>query len=312
MTQNQIFPDGTALDLIGAVPETTVVTFPRGATRGESPVVGAVLAGGRLGIVTEATPFHPVDHRWPDHPADLGVITIGGAEYPVVDCVIGAGPDDADVCLLGIDIPVRAGEPGWTWLVVHLVEAPDAAVADLVGRTATLAVNEARRAGLSAGHTACELVTLAVNRAMADRWRKEFPPDPLGNPDFDKAAITRSRIYVGGSRDEYRLGRSLRKKGFVTDGLADDLDVLAARITRQMTAWAEAAAPVSIGADGPGLTDFRTWRCSLPEGEVVVPCGGTHVRNTAELGAVSVRLELDEAGSELAMMTTLTPAEAAV
>jgi thioesterase domain-containing protein/Ser-tRNA(Ala) deacylase AlaX len=311
MTQSLTFADGTASNLIGAVSGTTVVTFPSGATRGESPVVGAVLTGGLLGLVTGATPFHPVDHRWPDHPADTGVITIDGATYPVVDCVLGAKPDGADVCLLGTDIPVRAGEPGWTWLVVHLVEAPDVAAADLVGRTATLAVDEARRAGLSAGHTACELVTLAVNQAMADRWRKEFPLDPLGSPDFDKAAITTSRIHVWGSRDEYRLGKSLRKKGFVTEGLADDLDALAARITQQMTAWVTAAAPVSIGVDGPGLTEFRTWRCSLPEGAVVVPCGGTHVRNTAELGAVTVRLELDGTSAELAMITTVAPAGAA-
>jgi alanyl-tRNA synthetase len=298
---------GQAVKLSGAVAGPTLVSYPSGSVRGTSPVIAAVpVPGERIGIITERTPFHPVDHMWPDQPADLGTIIIDGAAFAVVDCVLGASPEGSGECLLGTDIPVRRGAEGWIWFVVHVAQGPAVSPDELVGKNTELRPDPERRAGLSSGHTACELVTLAVNRVFGDWWSKPAETDPLGSPNFDRLAITSSRIGLYRARDEYRLGKSLRKKGFAADRLTADLDAAAAAISTVMNDWVTAAAPVSVVADGPELTAFRTWRCALPEAQVVVPCGGTHVNSTADLGPVTVSLALDSTGTALTMLTTTT------
>ncbi|GAA2306775.1 hypothetical protein GCM10010149_65740 [Nonomuraea roseoviolacea subsp. roseoviolacea] len=250
--------------------------------------------GERHGLVVSETPFHPLDHTWPDQPADRG--TIGG--LPVVDCVTGAWSDGE--IHLGADIPARRGAEGWQWLVVHVTDAPLP-----VGESVELAVDPAYRAALSAGHTACHLAALALNAALADRWRKEPALDALGRPDFDQTAITSSRIEPDASVDVYRLGKSLRKKGFTAEGLDTALAAVAAAVNDRLKAWVAADAPVRLDVPGPELTARRTWHCSLPEGEASIPCGGTHVTRTSELGAVTVELALEE-GTTLTMRTTVT------
>ncbi|WP_344840947.1 hypothetical protein [Nonomuraea dietziae] len=122
---------------------STVVTFPEGQVNGRSEIVGSVPLGVRHGLVTAETPFHPLDHTWPDQPADRG--TIGG--LTVVDCVTGARSAEGEI-LLGQDIPVRRGDEGWDWLVVHVTDAPLE-----TGATVELAVDEAYRQSLSAPGT---------------------------------------------------------------------------------------------------------------------------------------------------------------
>ncbi|MEU4545087.1 metal-dependent hydrolase [Nonomuraea dietziae] len=272
---------------------STVVTFPEGQVNGRSEIVGSVPMGVRHGLVTAETPFHPLDHTWPDQPADRG--TIGG--LAVVDCVTGARSAEGEI-LLGQDIPARRGDEGWDWLVVHVTDAPLE-----TGATVELAVDEAYRQSLSVGHTGCHLAALALNAALADRWRKEVRTDALGHPDFDQSAITSSRITPHASVDEYRLGKSLRKKGFSAEGL--DLGDVAGRVNDLLKAWVAADAPVWIDVPGPELTARRTWHCALPDGEVSIPCGGTHVERTSRLGAVSVTLTLSEDGSQLTMHTAM-------
>ncbi|MEV5894167.1 metal-dependent hydrolase [Nonomuraea fuscirosea] len=273
--------------------KSTVVTFPSGLTKGRSTIAGIVPVGDRHGLVAAETPFHPLDHTWPDQPADRG--TIGG--LPVVDCVTGAQSNTGEV-FLGADIPVRRGAEGWAWLVVHVSEEPLPEGAEV-----DLAVDPAYRAALSAGHTACHLAALALNAALAGRWRKEVRPDSLGRPDFDQAAITSSRIVPGGSVDVYRLGKSLRKKGFS----AEDLDPteVAGQVNEQLKEWVAAGAPVRLEVPGPELTARRTWHCALPEGEASIPCGGTHVSRTSELAGVEVSLAFAPEESALTMRTTV-------
>ena len=274
---------------------STVVTFPEGRVRGRSEIVGAVPLGELHGLVVAETPFHPLDHTWPDQPADRG--TIGG--LPVTGCVTGARPDGGGEPLVGSDIPVRRGAEGWQWLVVHVTGAP----LD-VGTPVELEVDAAYRAALSAGHTGCHLAALALNAALAGHWRKEAAADALGHPDFDQAAITSSRISPGGSADVYRLGKSLRKKGFTADGL--DPGQVARDVNGLLAKWVAADAPVWLDVPGPGLTARRTWHCALPEGEASIACGGTHLRRTSELGAVTVELSLEDAA--LTMRTTVSGA----
>jgi alanyl-tRNA synthetase len=279
----------------------TVVTYPAGAISSQGTVVHVVDAGdGRRAVVLDETAFHPVDTAWPDQPADRGVLRIGGADLPIVGAVVGA--TRGDELLLGPDVPVRTGTEGWTFVVAHIVEG-GAQVA--VGDSAGVTVDAASRAALSAGHTACHLASLALDAALADAWRKDAPQDALGAPAFDALAIQESRIVADGSRDVYRVGKSLRRKGFDPAAL-DDLDGLAARVDAQLQEWIAAGGAVRIDRDGDTLADRRTWVCELPGAEARIPCGGTHVASLGELAAATVAFTADtvEGGLELVMTTT--------
>jgi alanyl-tRNA synthetase len=277
---------------------TTTVTFPGGAVEGRSAVLAVhPLPDGRHGVVVEETPFHPLDHTWPDQPADTG--TLGG--LAVVDVLTAASPAQGGDLLVGEAIPVRRGDAEWHWHALHVVEEDPSA---LLGTVTGLAVDAERRAALSAAHTGCHLLALALNSALAARWRKEAREDALGNPDFDSLAMASSRIGTDASTDVYRLGKSLRKKGFTTDGLAEELPAIADVVNARLAGWLASAAPVRVDVPGPELTAHRKWTCALPEATAAISCGGTHIRGLGELCTLTTSLSLDESGTELTAVTT--------
>lgn len=260
--------------------------FADGTTRAEGRVTQVSRFGERWAVIADRTPFHPLDHSWPDQPADRGTL----AGQPVLDCLIGAfGPDGQ--LLIGDEIPVRRGEAGWTWVVVHITGDPVEPDAPVV-----LEVDADYRRSLSQAHTACHLAALALNRVTAGLWRKDPPRrDSLGSPDLDGLAITESRIEPGRSLDSYRLGKSLRKKGLDTAALLAALprDPVAA----QLRQWIATGAPVRIDNHGDsGVAARRTWTCPLDGEPASYPCGGTHVASLAELPAVAVDYRVTDDG----------------
>jgi alanyl-tRNA synthetase len=282
------------------VTSDTLVDYPAGATSSRGPVLATVALEAGLGVVLERTAFHAVDTGWPDQPADRGTL----AGHPVIDAVVGA--TDGGEIFVGRDIPVRKGAEGWSFIVVHVLAA-DAPVH--VGDEVEVTVDEGYRTALSAGHTACHLASLALDAALADAWTKEVGGDALGNPDFESNACESSRIHEGGSVDVYRVGKSLRKKGFDVSAL-DDLDGLAGRANAQLAAWVASDAGIRIDRDGEGLGDRRRWVCELPGGDAVIPCGGTHLTSLGELSAVTVAFERAdvEGGVAITMRTNAASA----
>lgn len=279
---------------------TTKVSFPDGTVEGCSTVVAVhPLDGGRYGVVTEETPFHPLDHTWPDQPGDTG--TLG--PFDVVDCLtaaVGPGPE-SEGFFVGEAIPVRRGDESWTWHALHVTgEDPTA----LLGTEVALAVDTGRRGALSAAHTGCHLLALALNAALAGRWRKEARADAFGNPDFDSLAMASSRIGEDASTDVYRLGKSLRKKGFTTEGLADALPAITDAVNTRLAGWLAADAPVRVEVPAPELTAHRRWTCALPEGTAALSCGGTHLHRLGELSSLTTVLALSDDGTELTAVTT--------
>ncbi|MFE7845989.1 metal-dependent hydrolase [Microbacterium sp. NPDC057407] len=279
----------------------TAVTYPSGALTSTGTVLHVADAGdGRTAVILDRTAFHPVDTAWPDQPADRGTLRWAGGEASVVDAVVGA--TEGGALLLGPDVPVRTGTEGWTFVVAHVVEGDAPTVGDVVD----VEVDGGVRAALSAGHTACHLASLALDEALAGAWRKDVPADALGAPAFDALAIAESRILPDGSRDVYRIGKSLRRKGFDPAAL-DDLHDLAARVDGRLAEWIRAGGAVRIEADGPALADRRTWVCELPGAQARIPCGGTHVAALSELETATVGFELTpvEGGLQLVMTTTV-------
>lgn len=278
----------------------TVVDFPAGAVEGTGVVQHVLeLPEARVGVVTDRTPFHPVDPSWPDQPADSG--TLNG--IPLEDCLVGT-LDAAGNFTVDTEIAARRGDPGFDWVVVHVLAAGSAVA---VGDSVDLRVDQDRRAALSRAHTGCHATALALNAVVADLWRKEVATDGIGNPDFDRIALTSSRMTPDGARDTYRLGKSLRKKGFDTAALLADLDGVADRVNAQVQAWVAADASVDIEVTGPHLVDMRYWCCHVPEGTFRIACGGTHVTSLRELGAIRVHYEQPDE-STLVAVTTVDPA----
>lgn len=283
--------------------QSTRVTFPDGSLTGEGDVL--IVDRERAVVVVDATPFHPVDHTWPDQPGDSGTITVSDLVLDVSEAVMAAVSDEGELAV-GTDIPVKRGADGWTWLVGHRVDG-EIPASVVTGASARLEVDAARRAGLSRGHTACHLASLALDAALADLWRKEIGVDPLGHPDFEGRANQTSFIHPDGSVDEYRLGKSLRKAGFDSEGFAASLAQREQRINELLAGWIASGGESRIDVEGPGISDRRTWRCVLPEGEVCFLCGGTHVHSLAEFASISVALDLSDP-QLLVMTTTAVPA----
>ena len=143
-----------------------------------------------------------------------------------------------------------------------------------------------------------------VDAALADAWKKDAPTDAAGHPAFDMLAIQTSRITAYGSTDVYRIGKSLRRKGFDPAAL-DDLRAVEERANATLAGWAGTPGAIGIHREDRTLAGRRTWRCELPEGAVELPCGGTHLTSLAEVEAITVALASVEVpgGVEMTMTT---------
>ncbi len=280
----------------------TTVTYPDGATTSTGTVLHVEsLSDGRSAVLLDTTAFHPVDTAWPDQPADRGTITTTTGAQPVVDAVTGGIRNGK--LHLGADMPVRTGTEGWTFVVAHIIEGQPPAVSE----SAQIDVDQDHRAALSAAHTACHLAALALDSALSAAWSKPAPTDALGNPAFDALAIQRSRIDAHRSTDTYRIGKSLRRKGFAPSSL-DNPSAVAERVNAQLAQWIQAGGAVRIERDDPALSARRTWVCELPEGRTNIPCGGTHLHDLAELSGITASLTTAEidGGLELILETVST------
>lgn len=267
----------------------TVVTYPQGDTTAEARVLHVEsLDDGRSAVLLDRTACHPVDAGWPDQGPDRAVLDAGDVAIEVLDAVVAA--TDGENLFLGADIPVRKGTDGWAFVVAHIVDA-DAGLTE--GDTVTVEVDEAYRAAVSAGHSACHLASLALNAALAGAWSKE-------NRGFDATANVTSLITENGSVDTYRIGKSVRKAGFDPAPL-DDPDAVAAAVNATLAGWISTGGAIRIERDGDGLTDRRYWVADLPGGTARIACGGTHVSTVEELGTVTVSLETQQLEGALGM-----------
>ena len=68
----------------------TEVTYPGGAVAGSATILHVAAWNDATVVLTDRTPCHPVDPRWPDQGPDRGELTFDGRTVPLLDCVIGA------------------------------------------------------------------------------------------------------------------------------------------------------------------------------------------------------------------------------
>lgn len=246
-----------------------LVTYPAGSTAESSTVAALTRVDGQVLFAVKRTPCHPESPRWPDQPQDRCLLETDGTRISV-------GVQEG--YLLGAELGVGAlpEEVNPACAVSCVVHGIPTGLAPAVGEQVTMRVEEGYREALSRNHSRCHLVSLALNAALKDAWRKDPPArDSLGNPDFDKLAIVSSKIDEHGSLDSYRIGKHLRKSGFSVEALSDSeaLSEVVANITK---GWLLSSPSISVTPGECALSERRTWTCELPQGTASFPCGGTH------------------------------------
>ncbi|MFY2509506.1 alanyl-tRNA editing protein [Vibrio pectenicida] len=249
-------------------------------------------------VITQTTPFHPVSHIWPDHPADRGTLD----EYPVIDCQVGAVELSSGQLFVGCDIPVRRDENGWAFVVVHCLEK--GCVNLSVGQEVTLMVDKPYQQTLSRGNSAGHMASLALNKVLVELgyWRKDAErKDPHGYCDFNSYAQLTSLVGKDQCVDTYRLGKTLRKRGLNSAELFSTLNRVEEQVNIQLEQWLMLKTEVNIKCCGDSLTDSRYGQCDLGEGVIAeMPCGGTHVRSLQEFKEIRITLtQLDEQNIEM-------------
>ncbi|MGF1691262.1 alanyl-tRNA editing protein [Photobacterium kagoshimensis] len=288
----------------------TVVVFPQKQTQ-LNALVQLCLPATPSGtwLVTDQTPFHPVSHIWPDHPADRGTVTVNDTNHEVIACQVGAVELATNQLFVGQDIPVKRDTEGWAFVVVHCLAN---IVALEQGCVVELTVDADHQQALSRGHSAGHLSSLAINKVLHhDFWRKEPTRcDELGYFDFHSYAQTKSIVSPDCSTDTYRLGKTLRKRGLNSADFVNQLDEVAEKVNQQLELWRVNGPAVVMRKEGEALTDSRYWQCDLGEeaGLIEIPCGGTHINSLSEYAQLTVSFEL-VSDQELVMVTSVVPAK---
>lgn len=282
--------------------ELSRITFHKGSVYEESFVVKSLEYGEKRLVIAARTPFHPRDYQWPDQPADKGfAVNAAGGRFQVTDAVFTA-TDGSGAFFADGEIPVKKGEPGWFFCVGHILDGGGFAEGDKI----TLEADAGYRRGLSRVHSATHVMALALNMTLAPFWSK-LPPlyDPLGSPGFDSLAITGSSMKETFCTDHYRMGKSLRKKGFLAKEFAPALKQCEDNVNALLAEWLSAGAQVTIFAADGALGSRRFWRSEIMGRAVEIPCGGTHVRSLSEIGAARVSLEMPDEET-LVIITSLS------
>jgi alanyl-tRNA synthetase len=296
-----------------ALDRSTAITYPQGGVAGRSEILLAAAAGaeGAWALITESTPFHPRDHVWPDQPADRGTFSLPdlfpGDPLPIIDVVTGARNRQTGELRLDREISARRGDPDWSFVVVHLVEGGGRDFAAAVGHDADLEVDRDLRRLLNASHTACHLMSIALNQVAAPLWKKDARRDSLGHPNLDKMAIAQSTITPAASLDRYRFGKSLRKEGFEAAALLEHLPEVREAVEAVVAGWLETGGEITFDVGEGRLDSLRLWRAVLAPGVVAeIPCGGSHLRNLRELAKIELTIERDPSEPEVTVRTVAT------
>ncbi|UJF18953.1 alanyl-tRNA editing protein [Vibrio sp. SS-MA-C1-2] len=243
-------------------------------------------------IVTDKTPFHPVSHIWPDHPSDQGTIEVGDNLYSVEIALTGAIELATGELYVDQAIPVKRDQQGWIFVVVHVV---DQWLDINTQQQITLNVDLDYQHQLSCGHSAGHLASLALNKVLdADYWRKDAPRvDELGHHDFNGYAQEKSSVAPTCCTDDYRLGKTLRKRGLNSTEIIENIKQVESDVNQQLILWLALESNVLIESEGDTLTDSRYWVCQLgDEGVVKMPCGGTHINHFSQLPSLEVSLNV--------------------
>ncbi len=229
-------------------------------------------------VITDVTPFHPRDYNWPDHPADKGNLIIDEETIEITDCIIVARNLETGELFVDQDIPIKRGALNWIFLVGHVFSAQHANTLS-IENSVTLQVDYFYRQQLSFSHSLDHIATLALNAATNDYWKKEVSKDSLGHFSLDNLALKESRISCDGSQDVYRLGKSIKKKGFNREEFYQNIKIIEQNINNIFQSWLEEDCHITMIPEVSRLDDPRIWHATIAGQKAAISCGGSHVKN---------------------------------
>lgn len=273
---------------------TCSVSWHLGSTLEQTTVKHSEVLSGVRTIVAACTPCHAESPSWPDQPPDQAVVEWGDRRINIEPVVLAWDEHR-------LQHP-RADRQDQRLVVAHKVvggSPPDIASGDPI----TIRVDKERRGNLSRAHTASHLFALALNEVTGAMWRKAPPRlDSRSNPDFDSLCIAESKIDEHGSLETYRLGKSIRKKGLQTQELTDGWVGVVDRAAALCRDFIRTGAEVSVAPSQPcEYSERRSWLAGAPI-DAVVPCGGSHVQRTSDVGSITATAKSE--GSTLSVRLT--------
>ena len=268
----------------------TEVTFPYSSEPVKTTIMAIQEGESYTDIVTLSSNFHPVSHLWPDHPADQGSLLINDSRFSVVDCLTGAVEIESGKLEVDKAISVKRDTQGWVFVVVHRIEGTGHGFQ--LGQDLLLEVDAIHQKELSLAHSAEHLTSLALNKVLANEtyWRKDAEmKDSLNHWDFHRYAQSSSQILPCQAIVGYRLGKTLRKRGFNTEVFSADLQFIEDSVNQQLASWIELGSTIDLICEGTVLTESRYWKCRLDEDSVAtIPCGGTHARSLSDFASIRI------------------------
>ena len=285
---------------------STRVTYPGGALKAHS-IIDDVVAHRLgddcvLGVVARVTCMHPRDFRWPDQPADRGSLLINGQIVPVLDTVKARVTKDG--YQIDKDISLQRGKESSeaVLVVMHCInEKAEVSAGDNVEIT----VDKDFRFSMSSGHTASHLVTLGLNEILLEFWKKPPQIDENGFPAFTEMSLADSKILAFSCQDTFRIGKSLKKKGFDADLLWKSLPEMEIKLNEFIdNIVSDDSAKAFIEPSECPINDHRKWHLDANR-HYTKSCGGTHLTDFSQIS--NIRVELRQENQELIARAIVTP-----
>ncbi|MBC9009766.1 hypothetical protein LWC05_08195 [Acetobacter sicerae] len=238
-------------------------------------------------VFLEITPFYPVDDKWPDQPSDKGTFILDGHAVEIIGCFRAWFQENQD--RIFFDVKKESISAKYDCTVAHIVSIKSLEFLS-IGARVWPKVDAGYRRAMSRHHTASHLFSLALNQILHHVWDKDVSRDQRGYADFDRIAIESSKISEHCSIETYRIGKSLRKKGFKPTRLPLT-STMETDICNILDEWLLDRHAITVTPSRGPLSEKRVWSCSLGGTSITMPCGGTHLTNTAELGRVSCGIQ---------------------
>lgn len=212
------------------------------------------------------------------------VVEVNGAEVLFAETIAYSfsGGQESDSATVN-GIPVLSSRMSGTNIYYTLPENHGLAVNDKIN----MEIDWERRNRLMRLHFACELILVIINRIFS---RKGIA-DELMPEDIDNLGVVKTGAHI--AEDKARIDFKLN----------ENIANLFPQILSEYNRVIDANFPIVTGFFDE-VTQHRYWRI---ESLATVPCGGTHVKSTAEVGFVDLKRECRGKGIERIKITLKAP-----